>query len=312
MLEAVPLLFGLVSIVFFLSRLIPGDATTVFLSPTISSHVVDQLKEQFGLNRPVGEQYLSWLRSAVVGNLGYSFSQNEPVVQVIGRYFPNTLILAGAALALEIVLGVIIALPTYFATGGTLDRLAGRASVVIFTLPSFWIGLLLLSVFSYGLGLFPSSQMYKSGTMPGSGSILDLLNHLMLPALTAAIPAAAGFGRYLQGSIRTVMRQDYVLAAESMGLTKARMFRSYVLPNAATPMISLIGIEIGMLLTGVLVTETLFAWPGMGRLTILAIQSRDYPLILGCTLVAGIVVVVGNVLSDFANTMLDPRLRLVS
>ncbi|MBI5472744.1 MAG: ABC transporter permease [Ignavibacteriae bacterium] len=308
--EAIPLLFGLVTIVFFLSRLLPGDAATVFLSPTISSHVVDQLKEQFGLNRPAVEQYVSWLRSAVVGNLGYSFSQNEPVTHVIARYFPNTALLAGAALIIEIAFGIIIALPVYFASGSTLDRFASRATVVVYTLPSFWIGLLLLSAFSYGLGLFPSSQMYASGTRPGSGSLTDLLHHLILPAATAAIPAAAALGRYLQANIRTVMKQEYVVAATSMGLQRPRIFFSYVFPNAAAPMITLIGVEIGLLLTGALVTETLFAWPGVGRLTVLAIQSRDYPLILGCTLVAGVVVIAGNILSDIANAMLDPRLRL--
>ena len=178
--------------------------------------------------------------------------------------------------------------------------------LVVCTLPSFWIGIMLLIVFSYGLGMFPSSQMYSSGQ---SGSFPDMLRHLVLPALTAAIPAAAGFARYLRTSLSTVMAQEYVLAANSMGLSRWRVFRSYVLPNAISPIVSLLGIELGVLLTGVLVTETLFSWPGMGQLTIGAIFARDYPLILGCTLVSGVVVIAGNLVSDVVNAIIDPRIR---
>lgn len=307
--EAVPLLLGLVTIVFFLSRLLPGDATTVFLSPNISPAILEQLKSQFGLERPVSEQYIHWMRSAFTGDLGYSFSYNQPVLSVIGRVFPNSVALGLAALVIEIGLGVLLALPVFVWEGKKAEQLIANATLAVYTLPSFWIGVVLLLVFSYGLGLLPSSQMYSSGISSSEGTFFDLLKHLILPALTAAIPAAAGFARYLRSSVKTVMNQDYVLMARSMGLSNKRIFRSYILPNAAAPMVSLIGIEIGMLLTGVLVTETLFAWPGMGRLTVAAIGSRDYPLILGCTIVAGVVVIVGNLLADLVNALIDPRIR---
>ena len=306
--EAVPLLLGLVTIVFFLSRLLPGDATTVFLSPNISPSILEQLKSQFGLDRPVGEQYLRWMQSALTGDLGYSFSYNQPVMSVIGNVFPNTLVLGVAALVIEIGLGILLALPVFLWEGRKVETAIANLTLAVYTLPSFWIGMLLLLLFSYGLGLLPSSQMYSSGKASSEGSVFDLLKHLALPALTAAIPAAAGFARYLRSNVKMVMNQDYVLMARSMGLSNKTIFRSYILPNAAAPMVSLIGIEIGMLLTGVLVTETLFAWPGMGRLTIAAISSRDYPLILGCTLVAGVVVIIGNLLADLVNALIDPRI----
>ncbi len=309
--EAIPLLLGLVTLVFFLSRLLPGDATTVFLSPNISPAIVEQLKTQFGLDRPAGEQYLRWVSSALTGDLGYSFSYNQPVVSVIGRVFPNSLILGIAALCIEIGCGILLALPVFLWEGKKIEAVIANTTLAVYSLPSFWIGVLLLLVFSYGFGWLPSSQMYSSGIASSDGTSLDLLKHLILPAFTAAIPAAAGFARYLRSSVQTVMQQDYILAARSMGISNKKIFRFYILPNAVAPMVSLIGIEIGLLLTGVLVTETLFAWPGMGRLTIAAIGARDYPLILGCTLVAGVVVIAGNLLADIVNALIDPRVRYV-
>ena len=281
--------------------------TDAFISPTIPQSVKEHLRAQLGLDRSVLEQYFAWLRLVLSGDLGLSFTRNAPVLEVIGDVFPNTVILGSAALFMEIILGVLLVLPTFFYEGKWIEKVFTNLMLVVYTLPSFWTGVMLLIVFSYGLGLFPSSQMYSSGEF---GSFIDLLRHVVLPALTAAIPAAAGFARYLRANVSSVMTQDYVLAARSMGLSDWRIFRSYVLPNALSPIVSLIGIEIGILLTGVLVTETLFSWPGMGQLTVTAIFSRDYPLILGCTLVSGIVVIAGNLISDIINAVVDPRIRL--
>lgn len=306
-LEAVPLIFGLITIVFFLSRLLPGDVTDVFIAPTISQAAKEQLRSQLGLERSLLEQYLAWLQSVLSGNLGVSFTRNAPVLGVIGNAIANTVVLGIAALVIEITLGILLVLPTFLYEGKWVEKVFSNFMLVVYTLPSFWIGVMLLIVFSYRLGIFPSSQMYSSGQF---GSFPDMLRHLVLPALTAAIPAAAGFARYLRNSVSSVMTQEYVLAGKSMGLSVRRLFCSYVLRNAMTPIVSLLGIEIGVLLTGILVTETLFSWPGMGQLTINAIFSRDYPLILGCTLVSGIVVIAGNLVSDVINAIVDPRIRL--
>jgi peptide/nickel transport system permease protein len=306
LLESLLLLFGVLTLVFFLTRLLPGDATTAFLSPNISPAIVEQLKEQFGLNRSLVEQYFQWISSACVGNFGFSFTRNAGVGEVIGDVFPNTLLLGGAALVLEIALGILVAAMFFFFEGRKMAAMLSQAALVVYALPSFWIGMLLLLVFSYGLGALPSSHMYSSG----SRDWFDLLHHLALPAFTAAIPAAAGFARYLSGNVQSVLSQDYFLAARSMGLSRRQLFRGYVLPNSVSPMITLIGIEIGVLFSGVLVTEYLFSWPGIGRLTVSAIASRDYPLILGCTAVVGATVIIGNLLADVANALLDPRIRL--
>lgn len=309
LLLTIPLLLGLLTLVFFLSRLLPGDPASLFVSPTIPPEVAEALRQQFGLDRPAGEQYLLWLQSALRGDLGFSFTHRAPVVDVLGRFFPNTLLLGGAAIVLEVLAAVGLAGLAASRPGSLADRIVNKMSLVVSTTPAFWVGMILLSVLSYGLGLFPSSQMYSVG-MTGGSSTGDLLRHLALPAMTIAIPGTAGFLLYLRKTVQQTLVQDYVLAAKSMGLKNWKVFQSYVLPNAAGPFISLLGVEIGILFSGVLVTETLFAWPGMGRMTVAAIFARDYPLILGCTALAGVVVILGNLLADVARVLIDPRTRL--
>ncbi|HET6271622.1 MAG TPA: ABC transporter permease [Bacteroidota bacterium] len=311
LLQAIPLLFGLVTFVFLLTRVLPGDPTTVFLSPLIPASVADQLREQFGLNRGLFEQYISWLGAVVHGDLGYSFTYHTPVADVLASVVPNTVLLGAAALFLEVVLALFLVSVAVRRPDSAFDRLLSHFTLIVYAIPSFWIGIILLSVFSYGLGMFPSSGIHSAGES-GEGNQFDLFAHMVLPALTVAIPGAAGLARYLRTSIGGMLHQEFVIAARSMGLSGQTIFRSYVLPNSLGPMVSLIGIEIGVLLTGVIVTETLFAWPGMGRLTVMAILARDYPLILGATIVAGVAVILGNLLADIVNAVLDPRVRLTA
>ena len=285
----------------------PGDPTDVYLSPTIPSEVRESLRTQFGLDRSLGDQYVLWMQSILVGDFGVSLSRNAPVIDVLAEVFPNTLILASAALSIEVVLGILLALLIFMFEGKRRDTLLSNALLVVYTIPSFWIGMMLLVVFAYGLGMFPSSHMYTSEEF---GSLPDKLHHLVLPALAVSIPAAAGFARYLRSSMQNILKHDYVLSARAMGLSPHRVFFYYVLPNAATPMIALLGVEIGTLLSGVLVTEVLFSWPGMGQVTVHAIFSRDYPLVLGCTIVAGIVVILGSLIADLLNAILNPKIRL--
>ncbi|MBM2840951.1 MAG: binding-protein-dependent transport system inner rane component [Bacteroidetes bacterium] len=301
------------TLVFFLSRLLPGDPSSLFISPGIPPVVAEQLRSQFGLDRPVVDQYIAWLTTVFHGELGYSFAHSAPVSQVLLSVFPNTLILGLSALVLECVLAILIAALAVSRTGSDFDRLLSNFTLVVYSLPSFWIGILLLLTFSFTFKLLPSSQMYSLAARDTGGLVAfaDFLQHLILPALTVAIPGAAVLARYLRTNITDILGQEYVVAATGMGLSKSKMFRSYVLPNSVGPVISLLGIEVGVLLTGVLVTETLFAWPGMGRIAVMAIFSRDYPMILGCTLLGGCIVIVANILSDVFRAWIDPRVRLM-
>ena len=310
--HAIPMLFGLVTLVFFVSRLLPGDPAGLYIAPGIPPRVAEHLRLQFGLDRPLWDQYLAWLSSVVRGELGYSFAHGAPVRDVLFRVFPNTLLLGAAARVLECAAAFVLAALAVRFAGSWFDRTLSNATLVVYSLPSFWIGILLLSLFSFSLRIFPSSQMQsvgaeQLGALAGFG---DMLKHLALPALTVAIPGIAAITRYLRTSMEETMQRDHVVAASGMGLSDWRVFRSYILPGSLGPVISVLGVEIGVLLTGVLVSETLFAWPGMGRLAVMAIFSRDYPLILGCTLAGGVLVVAANILADFLRAWIDPRVRL--
>ncbi len=307
--HALPLLAGLLTLVFFLSRLLPGDAGTLYLSPTISPAVADHLRAQFGLDRPLSEQYCRWVWAFAHGSMGVSFTYNLPVAALLADVFPNTAILAVAALALEILIALSVTLAAKLHPGSRLDRWVSQGALVVYALPTFWIGILLVTLFSYRLHLFPSSQMVSPGSAAGWGAPLDLAAHLALPALTLAIPGAAGLVRYLSTSIDQTLRQEHVLAAMALGLPRRKLFLHHVLRNSLGPVVSVLGLELSTLLAGVLVTESLFAWPGLGRLAVSSIFARDYPLILGCTLLSGVMVVAANFLVDLVQACIDPRVR---
>jgi peptide/nickel transport system permease protein len=312
--SAIPLLLGLLTIIFLISRLAPGDPVSLYLSPTVPAQVGDELRRQFGLDQPLFSQYTDWLSNAVQGNLGVSFSHQRPVVQVIGEFLPNTAILGVAAIVLEFIFGILLGALAVRYHGSIIDKLVTNTGLVVYTLPTFWVGFLLLAVLAYASGLFPSSQMHSvnSEAMTPWMQTVDLLKHLLLPACTIAIPGGAGIAKYFRSSLMRVQREEYVLAARSMGVREGTIFLLYELPNAVAPVITILGLELGTLLAGAIVTETMFAWPGMGRLAVMAIFSRDHPLVLGCTLVSGVVVILGNLIADILYSIVDPRVRVQS
>ncbi len=312
--SAIPLLFGLLTIVFLISRLAPGDPLAHFISPKISPQVAEELRKQFGLDQPILIQYVSWLTNALKGDLGTSFSHQRPVAKVILTFLPNTALLAAAAIVIEVIVGLFLGSVAVRCYGSWLDKLVANTTLVVYTLPTFWVGFLLLTIFAYGLQLFPSSLMYSvdSESLPALDRAIDLLKHLILPACAIAISGAAAIARYFRSSLLKVQNSEYVTAARSLGVTERKIFFCYQLPNAVAPVITILGLEIGTLLTGAIVTETIFSWPGMGRLAVLAILARDYPLVMGCTLISGVVVIVGNLVADFLYARVDPRVRVVS
>jgi peptide/nickel transport system permease protein len=305
------MLFGLATLVFFVSRLLPGDPARLHLAPGIPSNVAEELRTTFGLDQPLWSQYSSWLSSALHGQFGFSFSHASPVADVLLGVFPNTVILGLAALALECTIAFVLVLFCLWRINTRADRFISHASLVVSSLPSFWIGILLVSVLAFSWNIFPSSRMSTMETEAGLGmeKFGNLLYHLVLPACTAGIPGAAMLVRYLRSTVSDTLSDEHVLTATSMGLSRVQVACSYILPNALGPAVSFLGIEMGTLLAGVLVTETLFAWPGLGRVTVMAVFSRDYPLILGATILSGVVVIAANLLADVVRAVLDPRIR---
>jgi len=312
--SAIFVLWSLVTFVFLLSRTAPGDPVAGMIGPGMPLSLASQLRHRFGLDQPLPVQYLDWLKNAMQGDLGISFGHQRDVGAVLAAFFPNTLILASSAIVLEMAIGLFLGYIAARKKGTIIDRLITGAGTLGFTVPAAWVGMVLLSVFSYTLRLFPASEMHSldADLMSNGEYAADLFRHLTLPALTIAIPGSALILRYFRSSMINIRFDDHLLFARSMGLSKPKLFWYHTFPNALGPVITLLGLEIGILLTGAVVTETLFGWPGMGRLAVQAILSRDYPLVMGCTLVACTTVIGGNLLADLLYAFLDPRVRLTT
>jgi len=293
---AVPTVLGVVTLVFLLVHLIPGDPIDVMLGET--AHVVDKarLRHQMGLDRPLPIQYGRYLRQLMRGDLGRSLHSRRPVRRLIVARYPATIELAGAALLVALLIAIPLGLVAAARPRSTADAVCRGVAVLGASMPNFWLGPLLILIFAIGLEWTPVS---------GRGS----LAHLVLPALTLGLGMAAVMTRMLRATLLDRLGDDYIRTAYAKGAGAARVFMKHALRNAALPVVSVLGLQAGALLAGTIITETIFSWPGIGRLTLLAIQTRDYPLVQGCVLVVALSYVVVNLATDVLYGVLDPRLR---
>ena len=303
-------LFLLITFVFFLLRISPGDPTQKFMSPQLSPELAKKVKESFNLNSPLWIQYESFVMNLIKGNLGISYNYRMPVSEVIGEYLPFTLIFATMSFIIQIFCGFTAAIFTVKKRNGFLDKTISKASLAIYATPSFVTGVVLIFFFSEKLNLFPSSGLksFDSGSYTMVQSIIDYFNHLILPVITLSLPGAALFYKYLRDNLEDVYNRQFVVNLRSLGFTEKEITRKHVIPNAVSPLISVAGVELGVLFSGALITEVIFALPGMGRLTINAILTRDYPLVTGCSLAAGILIILSNLGADIIRAALDKRL----
>lgn len=305
------LLFLVASATFFLVHLAPGDPTNVLEGDRLTRENRETLRRLYGLGDPLGTQYLRWLGALAQGNLGISFSQQRPVATIIAEALPATLLLGAAALLVEFGLALTLGIAAARRPGSALDRGINVVSLLLYSQPSFWLGLMFLLLFSHLFPLFPGSHMRSvdADLMSPLERALDLLRHLALPAVTLGLYHAGATLRFVRGSMIEVMSQDYIRTARAKGLSERYVVWVHGLRNALTPVIQLFALALPQLLNGALVTEIVFAWPGLGRLTYAAILTRDYPLILGITLFTAITVILGNLLADVLHAAADPRVR---
>ncbi len=307
----VPLLLGILTVLFFLLHLAPGDPTTRYFSPDIDPEVIELMRHNLGLDQPLYVQYFKWLGSFIKGDFGYSLGLHRPVIDVIKDSFWNTALLSFAAVvvifAIGIIVGVVSAVRQYTATDNVLTFL----TFFFYSMPSFWFGLMLLLIFSYKLGLFPSSLAagIDYDQMGRAGKIADRLAHLALPAVALGLGGAAGVARYTRGSMLEVIRQDYIRTARSKGLSERSVVFKHALRNALITVVTLFGLYLPFLFSGAVLIETIFAWPGMGRVIVTAIFQRDYPLIMANTFIFAGTVVLGNLVADIIYCLVDPRIR---
>jgi peptide/nickel transport system permease protein len=312
--SAILVIATVLTLAFFTLHLSPGDPTARLVDPRMSKAQQEQLRHTFGLDRPLAEQYARWLGAvAGRGDLGFSFVHNQPVARVLARHLPPTLLLAAVALLIQFAAGIALGVVAARRVGSPTDRLVRWLSLLLYSAPQFWLGLMALLLFSYRLGWFPASGMASVEALDWSAwsprRWLDTAHHLALPAGVLGLAMAGGVARFVRNSLLEITAQPFVGSARAAGIPEGRIVWLLALKNALVPVIQLAGLSLPYLFSGALVTEVVFSWPGMGRLTYGAILARDYPLILGATLLAALMVVAGSLLADLGHAWVDPRVR---
>ena len=317
LLGAVPLLFGIVTLLFLALNLAPGDPTAYYVSPGVPPEVQAQLRQNLGLDQPIVVRYVKWLSAFARGDFGYSFAQGRPVADVLRDALPNTLVLAGCSLVLIFLGGVMIGALQAVRQHGWIDRTLSAVSLFFYSMPAFWLALMLVLIFSlkaYQWGwpiAFPATGVtsidYEYLSL--GGKLVDRLKHLVLPVTTVTLVSAAGIARYTRGQMLEVIRQDYVRTARAKGLGEGAVIVKHVLRNSLIPVVTLLGLSLPVLFSGTVFTETIFAWPGMGRTIVDAIFQRDYPVVMAASFFFAAMVVCGNLLADILYAVVDPRIR---
>jgi peptide/nickel transport system permease protein len=296
---------------FFLAHLAPGGPFSIDDS-RMNEDVRQQLIAQYGLDRPVIEQFGRYVASAVQGNLGYSFSRRMPVGEALAAALPRTLLLMGVSLALSIVIGVAIGVYQAARRGRPAARVLGGAALFFYSLPEFWLALMVVILFAYWIPLFPAGGMIDASIhdyLGFWGRLRDRLHHLTLPVMTYTLLTTAAVARYQRAAMLDVIELDFVRTARAKGLRERAVLGRHALRNALLPVITLIGLAMPMLVGGAVFVEYVFSWPGMGLLSAEAIGSRDYPLITGTVAVGGVMVVIGSLIADVLYALADPRVR---
>jgi peptide/nickel transport system permease protein len=305
------LLLLVLTFTFFFLRLIPGDPAHLFEGQRLTLEQQQRLRQIYGLDRPLPAQYLAWISSVAKWDWGTSLSQQRAVSTVLGEALPATAVLSAAALAVEYVLALLLGIVSALRQRSALDHAVRIVTLLFFSLPLFWVGLMAVLLFSYVWPILPASHMRSvdADLMSPAGRLLDLARHLLLPALVMGFGTAGGTARFLRASLIEVMSQDYIRSARAKGLSERRVVWVHGLRNAAVPMIQVFAIQLPLLLSGALIVEVVFSWPGLGQLTFLAISTRDYPLVLGAVALSATLVILGNLLADVLHALVDPRVR---
>ncbi|HEY7472900.1 MAG TPA: ABC transporter permease [Gemmatimonadota bacterium] len=311
-LQSIPILLGASTLIFFLMHAAPGDPTSIYLRPDIDPAVIEQMRKNLGLDQPVHVQYVKWLSSFARGDFGYSFSQKRPIIDIIKDTLPNTILLSGIALVIIFSLGVLIGTIQAVRQYSWIDNLATVLAFFFYSMPSFWFGLMLILLLSYKFQWLPASQMTSVNFefISVGKQWVDRLMHLIMPAAALGIGSAASVARYMRSGMLEQIRQDYVRTARAKGLSERVVIFKHAMRNALIPVITLLGLSLPFLVGGAVLIETIFAWPGMGRLIIQAIFQRDYPVVLASAFVLSITVIIGNLLADILYSVVDPRVRV--
>jgi peptide/nickel transport system permease protein len=304
LIQSVFILLGVSILSYSLMRMAPGGLVTIYANPRINQATIQRLEEQFGLNDPIPVSYVKWLASALQGNFGVSFIDQRPVVDKIAERLPATIQLSLAALLLGL-LGIPLGIFAAMHRGSWIDNLIRVFTVIGNAVPHWWLGLMILVISANTIRLFPLGGMYTQG----HDTLLDRLWHLALPATIAAMGGWIGYSRYMRSEVLDVLGQDYVRTARAKGLRERVVLVRHVFRNALIPIVTLMGGVLAALVSGSVLFENTFSWPGIGRMAVQAAFQRDYPVLMALNMFSALLVILGNLLADIAYGWVDPRVR---
>jgi peptide/nickel transport system permease protein len=305
-LEALPLLFAISILGFALLHAAPGGPLTIYLeNPSVRPEDIERLKRSLGLDQPLPIQYLSWLKGFALGDWGFSYTDGRPVATRIAERVPATIELVSISLAVALIVATALGVLAAVRRRSAVDRALSAASIAGISLPTFWFALLLQLALALSLGLFPSSGRQSLF----GGDLADRLRHLALPATVLATVHAAAWWRYVRTSMHVVLGQRFILAAHAKGVPRGRVLVRHALRNALLPLVTVVLLDAALVVSGAVVTESVFAWPGLGLLFTESLARRDYTVLMTLLMVSSVAVVLLNLLADLAYMRLDPRVR---
>jgi peptide/nickel transport system permease protein len=309
----VPLLLGVMLISFLIMNLAPGDPVAAYLTPETGLSdpaTVQAIRRSLGLDQPLPIRFVVWVANVFRGNLGYSFVSRRPVLFEIRHRIFNSLLLAGVSLLVSVLIGVLVGIYSALRQYSWSDYAITVLAFAGISLPNFWFAMMLILLFTVRLGWLPSVGMTSLTVTPGTlAYFVDLAKHMVMPVTVMSLASTGRWTRYMRASLLEVVRQDYVRTARSKGLPERVVIYRHALRNALIPIVTLLGMAVPGLISGSFIIESVFGWPGMGRLGVNAIFSRDYPVVMGVTLFSSVLVMFGNLMADIAYAIVDPRIR---
>src|SRR3954449_1741889 len=301
---------GVVTLMFFLVRLAPGDPALLLVGPTASEEQLAAQRRSLGLDQPLPQQYANWLARFTQGDWGTSIATGRRVSAMIAEAWPATVRLVGLSLLLSYVLGIVVG-AIQAASGGRVDTSLSVVTVTLFALPGYWLGLMLVMIFTYWARALPAfgAAGFDADFLTGSSRMADRLRHLALPLTTLTLIGVGGVARYVRGAMLDVRGAPHVAVAKAKGISPAAVNLRHVLRNALIPVVTLLGLSLPALFSGAVFIESIFAWPGVGRIMVEAVGARDYPVIMAATAVSAALVVAGNLVAELLTAWVDPRVR---
>ncbi|MEA3493087.1 MAG: ABC transporter permease [Candidatus Margulisiibacteriota bacterium] len=308
--QLIPLLIGVSLISFFVMHLAPGDPTALFTDPNIDPSDLARIRANWGLDKPIIVQYFYWLGNAVRGDFGTSYTTGRPVISEVLERLPATLLLMIPSFIITFMITIPLGVISAVKKGGWFDNFVTVLSFAGMATPSFWLGLMLMLLFAVHLDWLPAVGMYDPLLKGGwVARWLDVGRHMILPLTTMTILSLAGITRYQRASMLEVLNQDYIRTARAKGLPERIVIYKHALRNSLIPIVTILGLSLPGLFGGAFIIETIFAWPGMGRLGVMAVFQRNYPLIMGIVILSAMLIMLGNLFADLGYALVDPRIR---